>query len=161
MQGLPCAWSSGHGPAEALVLLGFALLPPAQSVIDVGAQAGPQKEACQQDDDQQDQERVGARAAPKPGGHGEGSRHPPPQPEEQPPRSPRAAQPGGLLPKAPSPLPPRPSAGASPAGEDSSGTASGLLGEEAPRHSARAGGARGRQGPHCPAGREARGPALT
>lgn len=59
--------------AGALVLLGFAGLLPRQLVIDVGAKAGPENEARQQDDDQQDQERVGAQAAPGPGGHAQGA----------------------------------------------------------------------------------------
>lgn len=69
--------AGGHQPAEALVLLGFAgPLPPGQPVVDVGPQAGPQNEAGQQDDDQQDHERVGARAFPKPGCHAQGGQPP-------------------------------------------------------------------------------------
>lgn len=57
---------------EALVFLGFVALPPGQPIVNVGPKAGPQKEACQQDDDQQDHEGVRACAFCQPGGHAEG-----------------------------------------------------------------------------------------
>lgn len=61
--------AEGRRPAGALVLLGLAPLPPGQLIVDVGAEAGPEKEARQQDEDQQDHQRVRAQASPEPRGH--------------------------------------------------------------------------------------------
>lgn len=167
--------AGGHQPAEALVLLGFAgPLPPGQPVIDVGPQAGPQNEAGQQDDDQQDHERVGARAFPKPGCHAQGGQ-PPGADGLQPgpgtgsrPAVPSASQASRsrgrqLSPAVGGGVSPRPAAATlrdrpcslhaptqgPPGRRRQTGDASSLLGEEAPRHSSRARGSRGRQGPHC------------
>lgn len=67
-----CLGLEGQWPVEALVFLGFARLLPGQSIVNVGPNAGPQNEACQQDDDQQDHKGVRACAVPQPEGHAEG-----------------------------------------------------------------------------------------
>lgn len=67
-----CLGLEGQWPVEALVFLGFAGLLPGQSIVNVGPKAGPQNEACHQDDDQQDHKGVRACVFPQPEGHAEG-----------------------------------------------------------------------------------------